>query len=303
MRSPRLTIRARLTAVYALLVALSTGILLLVSYWLLGSHFDRTLPAPLADDALDEVAVQYAVAFLGVVVLATAVGWAIAGHVLAPLKRITATARRVSEQRLGERIPVGGPDDELRELGETLNSMLDRLADSFDSQRRFVANASHELRGPLTVIRSEAEVPLAAAEGVQMTSQLDAAPVEGDGALLERLAANLVENGLRYNRPGGFVEVSTRAGVGSVELRVENSGPPVDRGDATRLAEPFERLPREADRKGAGLGLSIVRAVSEAHGGSVAIDPRNEGGLVVSVRLPRAAARPDAARDSHLASR
>ena len=93
--------------------------------------------------------------------LATAIGWALAGHVLAPLKRITGTARRVSEQRLGERIPVGGPQDELRELGETLNSMLDRLADSFDAQRRFVANASHELRSPLTVIRSEAEVALA----------------------------------------------------------------------------------------------------------------------------------------------
>ena len=161
MRAPRLTIRARLTALYAVLVALSTGILLLVSYWLLGRHFDRTLPAPLASDALDEVAVQYAIAFLGVVLLATAIGWALAGHVLAPLTRITGTARRVSEQRLGERIPVGGPDDELRELGETLNSMLDRLADSFEAQRRFVANASHELRGPLTVIRSEAEVALA----------------------------------------------------------------------------------------------------------------------------------------------
>ena len=104
---------------------------------------------------------QYAIAFAGVVLLATAIGWAIAGHVLAPLKRITGTARRVSQERLGERIPVAGPDDELRELGETLNSMLDRLADSFDAQRRFVANASHELRGPLTVIRSEAEVALA----------------------------------------------------------------------------------------------------------------------------------------------
>jgi signal transduction histidine kinase len=360
----RLTVRARLTALYAVLVALSTGILLLISYWLLGRHFDRTLPAQAAGDALDEVAVQYAVAFAGVLLLATAIGWAMAGHVLAPLKRITGTARRVSEQRLDERIDVTGPHDELRELGDTLNSMLDRLEDSFDAQRRFVANASHELRGPMTVIRSEAEVALAnpepdldelrgmaesvvhasrrteallasllilargqrglvrtrpvdlaevaqaaldssagaaAAESVALTARLDAAVVEGDAALLERLVVNLIENGVRYNRPGGFVEVRTRPGVASVQLTVENSGPPVDRADAARLAEPFERLAREADAKGAGLGLSIVRAVSEAHAGTLAIEPRPEGGLVVSVRLPRAAARRDASRDSRLA--
>jgi signal transduction histidine kinase len=354
MRRPRLTIRARLTALYALLVGLSTGILLLVSYWLLGRHFDRTLPDTLARDTLDEVGLQYVVAFAGVLLVATAIGWAVAGRVLAPLKRITGAARRVSEQRLGERIEVSGPQDELRELAETLNSMLDRLAESFDAQRRFVANASHELRSPLTVIRSEAEVALAnpepdldelrgmaeavvqasrrteallasllilargqrglarveaadlaaiaaaaiqeagaeaASEGVRLTSDLEPAPVEGDSALLERLAANLVENGVRYNRPGGFVDVRTRAGVGSVELRVENSGPRVDPDAAARLAEPFERLAREADARGAGLGLSIVRAVSEAHGGKLAIEPRAEGGLIVSVRLPRAAAR------------
>jgi signal transduction histidine kinase len=355
VRRPRLTVRARLTGLYAGLVALSTGVLLLLSYWLLGRHFDRTLPDNLASDALDEVAFQYVVAFAGVLLVAMAVGWVVAGRMLAPLKRITGTAQRVSEERLGERIPVSGPHDELRELGETLNSMLDRLAGSFDMQRRFVANASHELRSPLTVIRSEAEVALAnpepdldelrgmaesvvqasrrteallasllilartqrglvstkpldlaaavtaaadaaeataAEERIRLTTELEPAPVEGDGALLERLAANLIENGLRYNRPGGFVHVTTRAGIGSVELRVENSGPPVDEAAAGRLAEPFERLAREADGRGAGLGLSIVHAVSEAHGGSLSIQPRAEGGLAVSVRLPRALADP-----------
>jgi signal transduction histidine kinase len=352
MRWPRPTIRARLTALYATLVALSTGALLLISYWLLGRHFDRTLPESLAQDALDEVALQYAIAFVGVLLVSGAVGWLVAGRVLAPLKRISGTAKRVSEERLGERIPVAGPQDELRELGETLNSMLDRLALSFDAQRRFVANASHELRSPLTVIRSEAEVALAnpdpdldemramaesvvhasrrteallasllilarsqrgllrsepvdltavvervagdaeraaADERVRLRVELDAATVEGDAALLERLVANLLENAVRYNRPGGFVDVSTREGIASAELRVENSGPPVDREATARLAEPFERLQREADARGAGLGLSIVRAVSEAHGGSLLIEPREEGGLVVSVRLPRGA--------------
>ena len=143
---------------------------------------------------------------------------------------------------------------------------------------------------------------------MRLRTRLDPAVVDGDAALLERLVANLLENAVRYNRPGGFVDVSTREGVADAELRVENSGPPVDREAAARLAEPFERLQREADARGAGLGLSIVRAVSEAHGGSLLIEPRAEGGLVVTVRLPRgatageatagAARRNGAARDS-----
>jgi signal transduction histidine kinase len=355
MRRPRPTIRARLAALYALLVAASTGVLLGVSYWLLARHFDRTLPDALASDALEEVAVQYLVAFAGVLLVAAVIGWAVAGRLLAPLKRITATARRVSEERLGERIPATGPHDELRELGETLNSMLDRLADSFEAQRRFVANASHELRSPLTVIRSEAEVALAnpepdleelrgmaasvvqasrrteallasllilarsqrglvqsgpvnlaetaaaaaeltadaaASESVRLTLELEPAVIEGDPALLERLVANLLENGVRYNRPGGFVAVRTRLGNGAAELEVENSGPLVDRAAAGRLAEPFERLERSAEGSGAGLGLSIVRAVGEAHGGSLAIEPRDGGGLRVVVRFPTGAGRP-----------
>jgi signal transduction histidine kinase len=353
MRWPRLTVRARLTALYALLVGVSTGVLLLVSYWLLARHFDRTLSAGLASDALNQVAVQYLIALAGVVLLSAALGWAVAGRVLAPLKHITGTARRVSEERLGERIPVTGPHDELRELGETLNDMLDRLADSFDAQRRFVANASHELRSPLTVIRSEAEVALAnpepdldelrgmaesvalatkrteallasllilarsqrgllhsepldlaeaaraaselldrdsRTEGVRIRLELQPVTTSGDAALLERLAANLIENGVRYNRPGGYVAVRTGEIDGRAVLAVENSGPPVDRGQASRLAEPFERLERSAEGRGAGLGLSIVRAVSEAHAGELEIAPRDGGGLAVSVRLPLAAA-------------
>jgi len=347
----RLSVRARLTALYALLVALTTGVLLLVSYWLLGRHFDRTLPDALASDAHREVAVQYAIAFAGVLLLAGAIGWALAGRLLAPLKRITGTARRVSDERLGERIPIAGPHDELRELGETLNSMLDRLADSFEAQRRFVANASHELRSPLTVIRSEAEVALAnpepdleelrgmagsvvqasrrteallasllilarsqrgllrtesvelaeaasaaaelladeaGAESVRVELELDRVSVDGDRALLERLAANLIQNGVRYNRPGGLVAVRTAEVGDEAELRVENTGPPIDGETAGRLSEPFERLERSAVGPGAGLGLSIVCAIAEAHGGSIAIEPRGGGGLAVCFRVPRA---------------
>ncbi len=352
MRAPRATIRTRLTALYAALVGISTGVLLLVSYWLLGRQFDRTLSDARASDALADVRLQYLVAFAGTALLAAAVGWLVAGRVLAPLTRITGTARRVSQERLDERIPVEGPRDELWELAETLNSMLDRLAESFEAQRRFVANASHELRSPLTVIRSEAEVALAnpepdaeelramgeavvaasrrteallasllilarsqrgllrsepvdlaaaaraaaalvereaAAESVRV--RLDATPVvaPGDSALLERLLANLLENGVRYNRPGGTLDVTVAAVGDEALVRVENTGPPVDPEAARRLAEPFQRLDRTGDRRGAGLGLSIVKAVCEAHGGGLEIAPRERGGLVVTVRLPLAA--------------
>ena len=157
----RLTIRGRLTLAYAGLFGVSTAILMGLSYWLLERNFDRTLSPQAASDALSEVGTQYAIAFVGTLIIAVAAGWVVAGRALAPLGRITRTAREVSGERLGERIGLGGPPDELRELAASFDAMLDRLEASFDGQRRFIANAGHELRSPLSVIRSEAEVALA----------------------------------------------------------------------------------------------------------------------------------------------
>jgi signal transduction histidine kinase len=98
---------------------------------------------------------------LGVVGVAAAVlGWLLAGRALRPLQQITATARRVADRSLHERIALDGPDDEIKELADTFDAMLERLDRSFDSQRRFVANASHELRTPLTINRTLIEVAL-----------------------------------------------------------------------------------------------------------------------------------------------
>jgi signal transduction histidine kinase len=98
--------------------------------------------------------------------------------------------------------------------------------------------------------------------------------------------ANLLENGVRYNRRGGSVSLETSSENGTSFVRVENGGPKVDPSAAGRLSEPFQRLDRHADGGGAGLGLSIVRSVSEAHGGGLEIEPRREGGLRVEVSLP-----------------
>ena len=93
-------------------------------------------------------------------VIAGGFGWLLAGQALHPLRQITATARRVADRSLHERIALVGPNDEIKELADTLDAMLERLDRSFDSQRRFVANASHELRTPLTINRTLIEVAL-----------------------------------------------------------------------------------------------------------------------------------------------
>ncbi|KQU94955.1 HAMP domain-containing sensor histidine kinase [Devosia sp. Root105] len=93
-------------------------------------------------------------------IIAGVIGWLVAGQALQPLRDITATARRVADRSLHERIALDGPRDEIKDLADTLDAMLERLDRSFDSQRRFVANASHELRTPLTITRTLIEVAL-----------------------------------------------------------------------------------------------------------------------------------------------
>ena len=99
---------------------------------------------------------------LGVVTAVSGcLGWLMAGRALRPVSQITAAARRASEQHLGERLALQGPQDELKELADTFDQMLERLDAAFATQRRFVADASHELRTPLTVMRTAIEVTMA----------------------------------------------------------------------------------------------------------------------------------------------
>jgi signal transduction histidine kinase len=139
------------------------------------------------------------------------------------------------------------------------------------------------------VAQTESEARQAGAT-VEVTS--DEALTSGDALLLERLVHNLVENGVRHNTgDGGWVGVACRSrpDLDRVELQVSNTGPVIRPYEIPTLFEPFRRLGAErlVTGNGAGLGLSIVRSVARAHGGEVIAEPREDGGLVVTVRLPR----------------
>ncbi|HVV10030.1 HAMP domain-containing sensor histidine kinase [Amycolatopsis sp.] len=123
--------------------------------------------------------------------------------------------------------------------------------------------------------------------GIHATFHTEPAPVHGDPALLERIAGNLLENAVRHNVERGWIEVVTQTGERWQTLRVRSSGGLVDPVTVTELFEPFRRagVARTA-RTGAGLGLSIVRAAVEAHGGVVTAEPVVGGGLSVTVLLP-----------------
>jgi signal transduction histidine kinase len=190
LRLPRRTARLRLTVLYAGAVFLACGATVIVVtyalYELLGRKEQPTLNlykngklvksvtgtgtgdatirvVGVGEAVLDrhQLLVGSGIALVVIAVAAMAIGWLIAGRVLRPLRTITAAARRISASNLHERLDLGGPDDELKELADTLDNLFARLEASFDAQRRFAGNASHELRTPLTRERTLLQVTLA----------------------------------------------------------------------------------------------------------------------------------------------
>lgn len=301
------------------------------------------------EDALNDLFRTTGVVFAVMLVLSVLVGWLAAGRALRPVKALTTAARDLSEANLDRRIGLDGPDDELKELADTLDALLARLEIAFLSQRRFAADVSHELRTPLSIIRGEADVALAdprsgAAElrlalavndavgraeglidsllalarsdstmhdrrsvdlaeltgdvvgerveaasmaGVEIDLDLGSASVDGDRWLLERLVANLVDNAINHNEPHGWLRVAVDAEEDATTLVVSNSGDLLSADDAEEILKPFRRLTGDGPQAdGFGLGMTIVQAVADAHGGTVAIVPRPDGGLEVVVELP-----------------
>jgi signal transduction histidine kinase len=187
---PRRTVRLRLTAMYGVLFLVSGAVLLAIASGVVVSRSSvEATPAnqqfpqsPLAQAqaqiqqlrhqlAIESAQVNGGVSHnlligsavaLGIMtVLSVLLGWMIAGRVLRPLREMTAATRRISADSLHERLAMPGPDDELKELSDTIDGLLGRLEGAFAAQRRFVANASHELRTPLTTMRASLDVAVA----------------------------------------------------------------------------------------------------------------------------------------------
>jgi K+-sensing histidine kinase KdpD len=120
-----------------------------------------------------------------------------------------------------------------------------------------------------------------------MITTLDEAPVTGDGVLLERLVANLLDNAERYNIAGGIVTISTVTEETTSVLRVVNTGRVIPGDQVERLFLPFTRLDDRTRHDGFGLGLTLVSSIAAVHGGSVHATAVSAGGLDITVRFPR----------------
>jgi signal transduction histidine kinase len=187
-RLPRRTLRLRLALLYGGVFAASAVVLLALIYVLVAgkqgfvgsssASIAHASPAGFQDpdravktlvlvassqhsEDLRTLLVMSALALAVVTVGSMALGWWMAGRVLRPLRTITTTAREISATSLDRRLALEGPNDELKELGETFDGLLGRLDVAFQSQRRFVANASHELRTPLARLKTISQVALA----------------------------------------------------------------------------------------------------------------------------------------------
>jgi signal transduction histidine kinase len=200
-------------------------------------------------------------------------------------------------QRLLTEVALDDPEatQDLRRLGGHLlraNERNERLIDGL----LVLAEADRGLPGTVPLRLDElagavigSHQDMASKHDVALRGRLSEALVSGDPLLLERLLANLVGNAICYNEPGGWAEIEV-ASQPATGLTVSNTGQYVPAEQVTALFEPFRRLgtDRTGHGGGAGLGLSIVRSITAAHGGTVRARPRPGGGLIVEIDLPPA---------------
>ncbi|MGD0500485.1 MAG: ATP-binding protein [Bryobacteraceae bacterium] len=289
--------------------------------------------------------------------LASAGGYWMSRRALAPVEQIARLAGEIEAQNLSERLPLRETGDELDQLSATLNAMFARLEDAFRRIAQFTADASHELRTPVAIIRTTAEVArqrprsekeyaealdrilaeserttgliedlmllaradanaedairepvdlaelaqnacadaraLAEAAGVTLKDEgLTPCAVSGDGQALRRLLLILLDNAIKYSKPGGEVEL--RVGLGgqggrpAAVVEVRDHGVGISPEDLPHVFERFYRISKDRSRKidGVGLGLSIAQSIARRHGGEIQVASELGAGSTARVSLP-----------------
>jgi len=278
--------------------------------------------------------------------LLSAVGaWLVAGRILRPLRDVAATARTITGRDLSRRVPQRArARDEIAELATTLNAMLDRVQSGMVSQRRFVDDAGHELRTPITIVRGHLELmgedpeenaatrhlvldelgrmqrivddllvlaksgspdflapgdtdladltvetlaksrPLA--DRVWRLDAVAEATVRADGQRLTQALLQLVSNAVRHTSPGQEIALGSEVTATTARLWVRDTGEGVPSDSRSRIFERFKRGSNSSGDDGAGLGLAIVVAIAEAHGGRVLLDTVPGEGARFTMEIP-----------------
>lgn len=293
--------------------------------------------------AIDEAIVNQARNQVFTILVASVIGYVLAGRVLRPLRSLAETARKISDTDLTRRIPVRG-QDEASQIASAFNDMLARLERAFATQRQFLDESSHELRAPLTVIRGhlelmdleddpreraaiislltdeidrmnrmvedlltlarsqrpdflavdEVDVAAWTEEVFRKASVLDAREwvlgstadvlVRADEQRLTQAVMQLAVNACQHNGGDVRVELGSLVRGASLVLYVEDDGPGIPDEDAERIFERFQRA--NTDLRSSGLGLSIVSAIADAHGGRARVRHGHLGGARFEIVLP-----------------
>lgn len=279
-----------------------------------------------------------------VLLVGSILAWRLADRILDPVNRVTQAARGISESDLRGRIEVTG-NDEIARLAQTFNEMLDRLENAFITQRRFLDDASHELRTPITVIQGQLEVLgddpddrdralgivmdeldrmsrfvgdlllLARAgrpdflaldtvdtaalsnEVFQKAQSLGARDwrleqgasgvIIGDRQRLTQAMMQLAQNASEHSSVGDEIVVGSVVENGHARLWVRDSGPGIAVEDQSDVFDRFRKGSRGPSKsEGAGLGLSIVKAIAEAHHGRVDLTSRPGQGSTFTIVVP-----------------
>jgi signal transduction histidine kinase len=229
-----------------------------------------------SDAALHQLFVDSAIALLVMAALSLWLGWVIAGRALRPLRTITDTTREISASNLHRRLDLGGPDDELKQLGNTVDGLLGRLETSFEAQRQFVANASHELRTPLTLERTLLELalsdPNASIDSYRHTCEQLLAVGEQQERLIEALLTlSRSQRGLDSQQPVDLAAISAAAAAA-----VDHDGLVLD---TTFQPAPTTGNPRLVERLVANLLSNAIHHNME--GGSVSLTTDTRDGHAV----------------------